>query len=92
MYGSYMLIARTSIKLNFPQTGNHNTCTEGFSSPHSGGAYFAMSDGAVRFISENIQFNNAGLSLTNASNFPSTSFGIYQRLGSRNDGLNLGEF
>ena len=37
MYGSYMLIARTSIRFNFPLTGAHNTCTEGYSSSHEAG-------------------------------------------------------
>jgi prepilin-type N-terminal cleavage/methylation domain-containing protein/prepilin-type processing-associated H-X9-DG protein len=31
-------------------------CDEGFGSPHEGGAHFVMCDGAVRFISENINF------------------------------------
>ena len=87
MFGSYMLIGRVSIRLNYPLSGSHNTCTEGFSSDHTGGAYFALADGSVKFISETIDFNNQGLDLNFADPFPVDGLGIYQRLGVRNDGL-----
>ncbi|WP_437194284.1 DUF1559 domain-containing protein [Planctomicrobium sp. SH527] len=53
----------------------------GPSSLHVGGAHMLMGDGAVRFVSENIDAsrNTAPLS-------------TYQKLGSRNDGEAVGEF
>lgn len=53
----------------------------GPSSLHTGGAHFVMADGAVRFVSENIDAgrNTAPLS-------------TYQKLGVRNDGEVVGEF
>jgi len=41
-------------KLNCPE---NNQCRRAFSSLHVGGVQFLMADGAVRFISENIQHN-----------------------------------
>jgi type II secretory pathway pseudopilin PulG len=45
-------------KLNFQCTNDHNTCTEGFSSSHPGGAYFAFCDGTVHFINDDISFDD----------------------------------
>ena len=53
---------------------NSWSTSRGFKSDHTGGAQFVLCDGAVRFISENIDY------------------GTYQRLGSRRDGLTIGEF
>ena len=44
-------------KLNFGCTSDHNTCTEGFSSSHPGGGYFAFCDGSVHFINDDISFD-----------------------------------
>ncbi|NDC54778.1 MAG: DUF1559 domain-containing protein [Planctomycetia bacterium] len=54
---------------------------DGFGSKHPGGANFVFCDGAVRFLSENIQ-----------SASPPSAPGLYQRLGDRADGLAVGEF
>ncbi len=53
----------------------------GPSSQHTGGAHVLMADGAVRFISENIDASRN-----------STPMSTYQKLGSRNDGEAVGEF
>lgn len=84
MFGSYMLIARTNLRFNFPLSGAHNTCTEGFSSAHEGGGNFAYADGSVHFLSDDIDFNNG------RGGFPNQLMGVYQRLGSRNDGFPVG--
>ena len=66
----------------------------GFASAHTEGSFFAFCDGSVQFISENIEFDNNGVSngwfggnsvhadiYTNAQ-----GMGVYQLLGIRDDG------
>lgn len=63
----------------------------GFSSNHVGGAHFVMGDGAVRFISENIDYNSATVpsgTLTNGAWIDST----YERLCGKSDGGVIGDF
>jgi prepilin-type N-terminal cleavage/methylation domain-containing protein/prepilin-type processing-associated H-X9-DG protein len=55
-----------------------------FGSQHTGGAQFLMADGAVRFISENIQWNDLPNSYSDV--------GTYHSLGSIADGRTIGEF
>ena len=89
MWSSYYVIGRGSLKLNLPASGAHNTCTEGFSSAHPGGAHFANCDGSIRFIQEAIGFNNGAGNRTKfwpGLTIKSSLLGVYQRLASRNDG------
>jgi prepilin-type N-terminal cleavage/methylation domain-containing protein len=96
MWSSNWALAHVFRPLNEPFTGAHNTCTEGFSSAHPGGAFFAFCDGSVHFINDDISFDGIGNSqqcyyTPPASSLPciaqtsSAVIGVYQRLGWRND-------
>jgi prepilin-type N-terminal cleavage/methylation domain-containing protein/prepilin-type processing-associated H-X9-DG protein len=60
---------------------NRDEPSGGFGSRHPGGAHFAMCDGSVRFISEQIAWSEA-----------EDSTAAYNALGTRNGGEVLGEF
>jgi hypothetical protein len=60
----------------------------GFSSAHVGGAHFVMGDGAVRFISENIDYAKK----TVTDGYPAYSSTTFARLCTRDDGNVIGEF
>ncbi|MGQ0637720.1 MAG: DUF1559 family PulG-like putative transporter [Planctomycetaceae bacterium] len=83
------------IPFNFPD--------QSFSSRHVGGAHFALGDGAVRFVNENIEYKFAPVpsstldALLTSLGIPIGSqtagtMGVYNRLGDRNDGLPVGDF
>ena len=93
--GADYVLGRVSIKINDPRNTGNDHCCEGFSSAHAGGANFALCDGSVRFINENIRFSNAGVTDFNtpvAVGMFGPSLGTYQRLGVRDDGQVLQEF
>lgn len=87
----WCLAGKTEFQMN---SGRHSdvvgstTATDqplvAFGSVHTGGAQFLMADGAVRFISENIQWNELPNSYSDV--------GTYHLLGSIADGNVVGEF
>lgn len=78
-------------KLNPPQTVPATDVQHSFHSQHSGGAYFLMADGSVRFVSENIQHTAFAWNVNDPYNRSQNGakYGVYQRLFSRNDGLSM---
>ena len=108
--GFYYVTANVRVRLNAPDppiawnSGNRDGCYEGFSSMHPNGANFALADGSVRFVSNNIEFKTGtgrGLSGTTRNNFDVHSKGhpewapvysVYSRLGRRNDGFPVGDY
>jgi len=84
---------RVSIRLNHPYNVIFDTdsCARGFSSFHPGGAHFVMCDGACRFISDTIGFDNNAVDITRSAPVEvgtdeAAGLGVYQLLGIRNDG------
>lgn len=98
VHGNDYHLARTRQVLNDPINSGNDRCTDGFSSVHVGGAHFLFCDGAVSFISDNIDHNNAGVgeNQNQGVNLGAVAnpdqFGTYQKLGMKDDDQVLGEF
>lgn len=100
LWGSYFVRGRVSVRVNDPRDVDEHvsrSCSEGFSSSHVGGAFFAFADGHVQFIEDGISYANGGVNegqIHNRNGAPSYDpqrLGLYQRFGIRNDGASLGE-
>lgn len=59
---------------------------------HTGGVHCLMGDGAVRFISENIDAGNAAAALPAASSSATSPYGVWGALGTKSSGDRVGEF
>ena len=80
------------VKINDPTAPDYS-----FSSSHPGVCLFAMADGAVRVLSENVESNTQGVGNSLSSGSAATSLqtfdtkkstmGVYQLLGVMNDGV-----
>lgn len=81
-----------SLTYDGPNWSVNNRAHQGraFNSPHEGGVFFLMGDGAVRFISENIDQRKGTVSIPP---YPADIVtNTYGRLACRNDGRVVGEF
>lgn len=101
-HGADYSFGRISTPLNNPINSGNQNCTDGFSSKHPGGGQFLFCDGSVKFISENINFQNLTTNCGGWCNNGHTNarfgqgrynqLGVYQLLGCRADGRPIGDY
>ncbi len=61
-------------------------------STHTGGVHGLLTDGSVRFISENIDAGNQATVLPAATTSSASPYGVWGNLGTRAGGEVVGEF
>jgi prepilin-type processing-associated H-X9-DG protein len=99
----YFLVGSTLWGVNEyapPKGYSFRGCDASFSSAHPGGANFALADASVRFINEDIDYDDGGVEHGMDSynsgkmkvnyyppNWPNAEVGVFHRLGSRDEGL-----